>query len=84
MFAAASSLPKWEIVDWIQSLTADESSTWRRVERCFLPSGGVGREETAVLRAASLISASERRAPCEARRVAVARPMPEAAPVTAI
>lgn len=81
MLAAPWSWPKCCTVLLIQSLTADESRTSRTVVVCL---EALGRLAEVDLRPSALVSARAREAPRVARRVAVARPMPLAAPVTAI
>ena len=85
MLTAPSSLPSLCTVDWIHAsivLLSRTSMTWAMCRGSLPPLPGS--DSSAVDRAFSFKSAREMMAPREARSLAVARPMPEAAPVMAI
>lgn len=83
MFTAPSSLPSFSTVVRIHASTELLCRTSMTVYICFPLSVPVN-DSVAVLRAASLMSARDMIAPREASNLAVARPIPEAAPVIAI
>ena len=86
MLTAPSSFPSFCTVNWIHASIVElsrTSMTWAMC-RCSLLLLLPDSDSSAVDSACSFKSAREMMAPREARSLAVARPMPEAAPVMAI